>query len=165
MTGIATLSSNAPEAPAHAIVASLPMTLAHTMRTASGMTGFTLPGMMDDPGCKSGMLISAIPVFGPEPIQRMSLQILVSDTAMTRSAPDASTSPSRAPWASKWSFASVTGSLVEDASSAMTAAENPAGVLIPVPTAVPPRGTSATRTMVDWIRSNHRLPIERKAEA
>ena len=55
MTGIATLSSNEPDAPAHAIVASFPMMRAQTMRTASGTTGLTLPGMIDDPGCRSGM--------------------------------------------------------------------------------------------------------------
>ena len=55
ITGIATLSSKLPEAPAHATVASLPITRAHTMSTASGTTGFTLPGMIDEPGCRSGM--------------------------------------------------------------------------------------------------------------
>ena len=97
MTGMATLSSNEPEAPAQAMVASLPMTRAHTMSTASGTTGLTLPGMIDEPGCRSGMCSSARPVLGPEPIHRMSLQILVSETASTRSAPEASTRPSRAP--------------------------------------------------------------------
>ena len=110
ITGIATLSSKLPVAPAQAIVASLPITRAPTMMTASGMTGLTLPGMIDEPGCRSGMCSSPRPVFGPDPIQRRSLQILVSETAMTRRAPDASTSPSRAPCASKWSFASVIGS-------------------------------------------------------
>ena len=41
------------------------------------MTGLTLPGMIDEPGCRSGRLISPSPVRGPEPIQRRSLQILV----------------------------------------------------------------------------------------
>ena len=153
MTGIATLSSNEPDAPAQATVASLPMTRAQTMSTASGITGLTLPGMIEDPGCRSGMRSSPRPVFGPEPIQRRSLQILVRLTAMTRRAPEASTSPSRAPWASKWSIASVTGRPEFSASSAMTSWEKPAGVLIPVPTAVPPSGTSATRTMVAETRS------------
>ncbi len=91
--------------------------------------------------------------MGPEPIQRRSLQILVRLTAMTRSAPEASTSPSRAPWASKWSRASVIGSWLELASSAMTFCEKPAGELMPVPVAVPPRGTSATRGNADCTRS------------
>ncbi|KIF05522.1 hypothetical protein PL81_12745 [Streptomyces sp. RSD-27] len=81
---------------------------------------------------------------GPEAIQRRSLQILVSETAIVRSIPEVSTSASRAPWASKWSRASVSGSPVARATSAITAAENPGGVLIPVPTAVPPSGSSAS---------------------
>src|SRR5690625_6998565 len=55
------------------------------------MTGLTLPGMIEEPGCRSGIAISPRPVLGPEPIQRRSLQILVTDTAMVRSAPDIST--------------------------------------------------------------------------
>ena len=43
------------------MVASLPMTRAPTMSTASGMTGLTLPGMIDEPGCRSGMLQLAEP--------------------------------------------------------------------------------------------------------
>ncbi|MFO0768318.1 MAG: hypothetical protein U0231_16385 [Nitrospiraceae bacterium] len=35
-------------------VTSLPITWAQTMVTDSAITGFTLPGMMEDPGCVSG---------------------------------------------------------------------------------------------------------------
>lgn len=115
------------------------------MSTASGMTGFTLPGMIDEPGWRSGRLISASPVRGPDAIQRRSLAIFVRPTAMVRSCPLVSTTPSRAPCASKWLRASVSGRPVVRATSAMTAAENPGGVLIPVPTAVPPSGSSARR--------------------
>ncbi len=153
MTGIWTLSSNAPDAPAQATVASLPTTRAQTMRTASGITGFTLPGMIDDPGWRSGMRISPRPVLGPEPIHLRSLQILVRLTAMVRSAPPSSTSASRADCASKWLRASERGNPVSWARSAMTREENPGGVLIPVPTAVPPSGTSATRGSADSRRS------------
>ena len=153
MTGMATFSSKLPVAPAQATVASLPMTRAQTMSTASGTTGFTLPGMMLEPGCRSGMCSSAMPAFGPEPIQRRSLLILVRLTARTRRAPDASTNASRAPCASKWSRASVIGNPVSAASRRMTSCGKPFGVLIPVPTAVPPRGTSATRTIVVLTRS------------
>ena len=139
------MSSNAPLAPAQATVASLPITRAHTMSTASGTTGLTLPGMIDDPGWRSGSAISPRPVLGPEPIQRRSLQILVRLTAMVRSAPETSTSPSRADCASKWLRASVIGRPVSSRSSSMTRCGKPAGVLIPVPTAVPPSGTSASR--------------------
>jgi len=30
------------------------------------MTGFTFPGIMEDPGCNAGRLISKIPVRGPD---------------------------------------------------------------------------------------------------
>ena len=90
---------------------------------------------------------------GPEPIQRRSLQIFVRLTATDRSAPDASTSPSRAPCASKWSRARVSGSPVRSASSSITRSANPAGVLMPVPTAVPPSGTSARRGRLASTRS------------
>src|SRR4051794_29577278 len=56
---------------------SLPMTRWQTMRTDSGMTGLTLPGMMEEPGWTGGSSISPRPARGPEPIQRMSLAILV----------------------------------------------------------------------------------------
>ena len=138
---------------AHATVASLPMTRAHTMSTASGMTGLTLPGMIDEPGCRSGMCSSPRPVFGPEPIQRRSLQIFVRDTAMVRSAPDASTRPSRLACASKWSRASVIGSSVSSCEQLDDELREAGGVLMPVPTAVPPSGTSATRGSAERTRS------------
>ena len=131
----------------------MPITWAQTIVVASQITGLTLPGMIDDPGCRSGRAISPSPARGPEPIQRRSLAILFRLTAMVRSAPEASTSPSRAPWASKWSRASVSGSPVSRTMIAITEAANPGGVLIPVPTAVPPSGSSATRGIVASTRS------------
>ena len=51
MTGIITLRSKFdPRALAQAIVASLPTTCAATIITASGITGLTLPGMIELPG-------------------------------------------------------------------------------------------------------------------
>src|SRR6202162_5810458 len=76
-TGIITLSSsNEPAAAQKAIVASLPITCAATMVTDSQMTGLTLPGMIDEPGCTTGIEISAMPARGPQPSRRMSLAIL-----------------------------------------------------------------------------------------
>ena len=63
---------------------------------------------------------------------------------MVRSWPLVSTRASRLPCASKWSRASVSGSPVSSARTSITRAANPAGVLMPVPTAVPPSGSSAT---------------------
>ena len=97
------------EEPATTTVVSLPMTCAQTMSVASQTTGLTLPGMMLEPGWRSGRWISASPVVGPDDIQRRSLQILVNPTATVRSTPESSTSESRVPWASKWLRASVKG--------------------------------------------------------
>jgi len=148
-----TFSSRVPWDPPKATAASLPMTWAATWVTASGMTGLTLPGMIDEPGWRSGMRISARPVRGPEPIQRRSLAIFTMATAMTRSSPEASTRPSRLAWAAKWSRASVMGSPVRAARAAMTAGAKAGGALMPVPTAVPPRGTSPTRPSTPSMRS------------
>ena len=102
--------------------------------------------MIELPGCRSGSASSASPVRGPDPSQRRSLAILNSDTATVRSAPEASTSPSRAPWASMWSGASLSASSpVAARSSSTTPAANPSGALSPVPTAVPPIGSCPSR--------------------
>ena len=154
ITGMAVFSSKAPLAPAQATAASLPTTWAATCATVSHSTGLTLPGMIDDPGCRSGRCTSASPVMGPDPIQRMSLAILVSETATVRSAPDSSTRPSRAAWASNGSTARRSSSRpVRERSSSTTAEPNPSGALRPVPAAVPPIGNSPTRGRVPQTRS------------
>jgi len=76
------------------MVASLPITSAATIATASGITGFTLPGMMLLPGCSAGSAISASPARGPLFIQRRSLAIFIKLTASTFSWPDSSTAAS-----------------------------------------------------------------------
>src|ERR671931_94502 len=48
MSGTRTLSSNWPCMPPIVTAASLPMTWAATWRTTSGITGLTLPGMLDE---------------------------------------------------------------------------------------------------------------------
>ena len=45
---------------------------------ASGTTGSTLPGMIDEPGCNAGRRISPSPAIGPEFIQRRSFAIFSS---------------------------------------------------------------------------------------
>ena len=67
--------------------ASLPITCAATWVTTSGMTGLTLPGMIDEPFWSSGRKISARPARGPEPMKRRSFAIFVSETATVFSAP------------------------------------------------------------------------------
>ena len=56
MTGLNTFSSKLPCEPAKPMAALLPCTCTHTMVMASHCVGFTLPGMIDDPGSFSGML-------------------------------------------------------------------------------------------------------------
>ncbi len=101
MSGTNTLSSKLPCAPANPIATSLPITCAPTCVTTSAITGFTLPGMIDEPGCRSGSRISASPVRGPLAIHRRSLAIFTSEAASVRSCPLVSTSASRAPCAAK----------------------------------------------------------------
>ena len=64
MTGSMTLSSRLPAAPPKATAASLPITWATTWQTASGMTGLTLPGMIDEPGLQVGDVDLAQPGSG-----------------------------------------------------------------------------------------------------
>src|SRR6202158_614376 len=94
MTGLKTLSSKLPCVPAIEIAVSLPITCTQTIVIASDCVGLTLPGMIDEPGSFSGSVSSASPQRGPEPIQRMSLAIFISEHASVLSAPLAITSAS-----------------------------------------------------------------------
>ena len=132
---------------------SLPITCAATWRTTSGMTGLTLPGMIDEPFWSSGSAISDSPQRGPDPIRARSLAIFVSDTATTLSAPESSTRESRLAWASNGSAGPSTGTLVASVSRARTPAAKSGWVFRPVPTAVPPSGICATRGRASATRS------------
>src|SRR5271166_5322547 len=57
---------------------SFPMALKQTWFTTSGITGLTLPGMMLEPGCLGGRLISLRPARGPEARSLRSLHIFES---------------------------------------------------------------------------------------
>ena len=81
--------------------------------------------MIELPGCRLGSEISPMPQRGPEPSQRMSLAILVSDTAIVFSAPEVSTQASLAASASNLFGAGTKGCPVRSASRAMTASANP----------------------------------------
>ena len=78
MTGIITFSSSWPASHASAIVVSHPITWKQTWLTISGIDGFTLPGMIDEPGCTGGSVISASPARGPMLSSRRSLATLPS---------------------------------------------------------------------------------------
>jgi hypothetical protein len=75
----------------------------------------------------------------------MSLAILVSEVAMVLSAPDVSTAASLLAIASKRLGAGTNGRPVRSARRAITRGPNSVGAFRPVPTAVPPRGSSARR--------------------
>ena len=81
ISGTRTFSSNWPCMPPIVIAASLPITWPATWITTSGITGLTLPGMIEEPFCSSGRRSSASPARGPEPISARSLAILLSETA------------------------------------------------------------------------------------
>ena len=91
MAGSITLSWSWPASAAMRTVKSLPKTLKHTWLTTSGMTGLTLAGMMEDPACRSGRLISCRPAVGPDARSRRSLQIFESFMAARFTAEWAST--------------------------------------------------------------------------
>ena len=94
ITGRIVFSSRFPCEAAKPTTASLPSTCAHTISMASHCVGFTLPGMIDEPGSFSGRISSPSPARGPEPSQRMSLAIFASGTASPRSPADAAASAS-----------------------------------------------------------------------
>ena len=65
ITGLKTLSSKLPCEPPKATAASLPKTCTQTIVMASDCVGLTLPGMIDEPGSFSGIVISPMPLRGP----------------------------------------------------------------------------------------------------
>ena len=67
-----------------ATATSLPITWKQTMAASSGMTGLIFPGMMEEPGCNPGRLISAKPVFGPEESRRKSFEMRITSSARLR---------------------------------------------------------------------------------
>ena len=109
ITGLKTLSSKLPEAPATLMATSLPNTCAQSIVSASHWVGLTLPGMIELPGSFSGMRISPRPQRGPEASQRTSLAIFISDAASVFSAPCAMTIASCAASASNLFGAETNG--------------------------------------------------------
>ena len=125
-------------------------------RPISRITGLTLPGMIEEPGCTAGSSISPMPARGPEPSQRMSLAIFSRQTAMVFSAPLAATTPSIGDLGLE-----VVGGLAQLEAGPLgeqraDAAANSGWVLMPVPTAVPPSATS--RSSLISVRAGGRRP-------
>ena len=132
-----------PCAPANPIVASLPITCAPTCVTTSAITGLTLPGMIDEPGCRSGSRISASPVRGP----------LAHPPQVVRDLHERDRERAQLPARLHQRVAralrgevvvrldAAAGRCVARAARSPCAAK-PFGALMPVPTAVPPSGST-----------------------
>ena len=85
------------------------MTWKATCVTTSGITGLILPGIIEDPFCIGGRLISPNPVRGPLDSRRRSLHILERLTAQVFNVLEIVTNPSRFSVASNRSSACISG--------------------------------------------------------
>src|SRR2546421_7044579 len=88
ITGSITFSSNCPAWAANATVESFPIILKQIIFMHSARDGFTLPGIIEEPACTAGMLISDKPATGPDAINLMSFEILPISTAKFLSVDD-----------------------------------------------------------------------------
>ncbi|MCY1540292.1 hypothetical protein D9M68_759230 [compost metagenome] len=142
MTGSIAFSWSCPALAASVTTRSLPITWKPIWFSISGITGLTLPGMIDEPACMAGSRISPKPARGPLDRRRRSLQIFESFTDMRLSAPEIETKAPVSDVASTRLRAGrrVTPEMRDRCAQAAT--ENSAGALTPVPIAVPPRLTS-----------------------
>ncbi len=81
ISGNITFSSKLPRSLPMVTARSLAITWAQTIIVASQITGLILPGIMLEPGCSAGSVISPSPAMGPLFIQRKSLAIFISAEA------------------------------------------------------------------------------------
>ena len=119
------------------------MTWTATIVSISLWVGFTLPGMIEEPGSFSGRRSSPRPARGPEPSQRTSLAIFIRLVASVLRAPDAKTVAS---WPASACELVRRGDERRGRSArrsgAATRTANSGWALRPVPTAVPPSAIS-----------------------
>ena len=153
ISGSITLSWKLPLWPAIEIAWCRPITCAQAMHSASGITGLTLPGMIDEPGCSAGSSTSPSPASGPEFIQRRSLPIFISATASALNCPDSSTRSSCAASPSNRLPACSNFAPVAADSAFATPLPNFGCALMPVPIAVPPIGRRRTRLRLSSMRA------------
>ena len=128
------------------------MTCTAIMVSASHCVGFTLPGIIDEPGSFSGINSSPKPHRGPEADQRTSFAILNNDAASVFSDPESCTIASCAESASNLLGAVRNGKPDSSAILAATLSAYPSGVFKPVPTAVPPNANSNICTIEPFTR-------------
>src|SRR3954465_5439639 len=100
--------------------------------TTSGTTGFTFPGMIDEPGCNAGRSISDNPARGPEVNRIRSPEIFESLMATLLSAAEYATKPRWSQVAASMSAAGTIGLPVILARCAAHFSAYPFGTLIPV---------------------------------
>ena len=153
ISGSITLSWKLPLCPAIEMAWCRPIACAQTMHSASGITGLTLPGMIELPGCSAGNSISPRPASGPEFIQRRSLPTFISATASAFNWPDSSTRSSCAASPSKVLPACSNFAPVAADSAFATPLPNFGCALMPVPIAVPPIGSRRTRFRLSSMRA------------
>ena len=147
-----TLSCSWPASAANVTVRSFPITRKQIWFTTSGITGFTLPGMMLEPGCIGGKLISFRPQRGPLESKRRSLHIFESFTARRFRADEYITDEPASGVAST-RFPASTNGLPEMTRNASThVCAYPGSVFIPVPIAVAPILTSRKRRAISFRR-------------
>ena len=159
-----TFSSKLPWLAAMPTATSLPITWAATMVTCSHWVGLTLPGMMEEPGSFSGIVISPRPSRGPLASHRISLAIFIRSAASAFSAPWAKTISSLDVRA--WNlFSAVTkGRPVFSAIFAAERESKPSGAFSPVPTAVPPRARDSSGFSASRSSSSSFSRLERQPE-
>ena len=91
ITGSMTLSCSCPAEAASVTVRSRPITRKPVWFTTSGITGFTLPGMIEEPGCICGRLISLKPAARPRGQQAEVVADLGELDRVRLSTPESST--------------------------------------------------------------------------
>ena len=151
ITGSKALSCNCPSDAAHVTVVSMPNIMKQHWFTHSGMTGFTLPGMMLLPACRAGTLRSSNPVCGPELSSRRSSAAFFRCMARFLTVCDVAMYPLISVMAATGSDAAVMGSPVMAARWRVAVVRNRRSAQMPVPMAVAPRfsvvscGTTCSR--------------------
>ena len=108
------------------------------MLVTSAITGFTFPGMMDEPGCIGGRLISPRPVLGPEERSLRSLAIRIRLTAVPFKAELSATKGSIFCMRSMRFLLLESSCSVSLASPSTIRSMKASSAFRPVPTAVPP---------------------------
>ena len=154
MIGSKAFSCSWPASAAKLTVTSLPITSNAIWLTTSGMTGFTFPGMMLEPACIGGRLISPRPARGPLAKSRRSLQTFDSLTATRFSTPDNWTNAPQSCVASIRFGAVTSGMPVISDSRRQTSAAYSGCALMPVPIAVAPRLISQISDAASLSRSS-----------